>query len=80
MVGQLGLMLRAQALSRLVRGHRPRILTAVQSRENLMALRGLVEAGKITPVIDRTFPLAETPDAIRYVETEHARAKVVITV
>jgi NADPH:quinone reductase-like Zn-dependent oxidoreductase len=42
-------------------------------------LRELVESGELTPVIDRTYPLPETPAAIRYVETEHARAKVVIT-
>jgi NADPH:quinone reductase-like Zn-dependent oxidoreductase len=34
----------------------------------------------VTPVIDRTYPLAEAPAAVRYVELEHARAKVVITV
>jgi NADPH:quinone reductase-like Zn-dependent oxidoreductase len=36
--------------------------------------------GKVTPVIDRTDPLREAPEAIRYLEVEHARAKVVITV
>jgi NADPH:quinone reductase-like Zn-dependent oxidoreductase len=36
--------------------------------------------GKVTPVIDRTYPLREAPEAIRYLEVEHARAKVVITV
>ena len=39
----------------------------------------MAEAGKLIPAIDRTYPLAETAEAIRYVETEHARAKVVIT-
>jgi NADPH:quinone reductase-like Zn-dependent oxidoreductase len=52
---------------------------AVPSRENLATLRELAESGKITPVIDRTFPLSEAPEAIRYLEVEHARAKVVIT-
>jgi NADPH:quinone reductase-like Zn-dependent oxidoreductase len=56
------------------------LLTAVPSRANLAALRQLAETGALTPVIDRTFPLAEVPAAIRYIETEHARAKVVITV
>lgn len=50
------------------------------TREDLLTLKELIEAGKVTPVIDRTYPLAETPDAIRYLETMHARAKVVITV
>jgi NADPH:quinone reductase-like Zn-dependent oxidoreductase len=48
--------------------------------ENLQALKGLIEAGKVMPVIDRTYPLAETPQAIRYVESERARGKVVITI
>lgn len=50
------------------------------AQENLATLRGLAESGKVTPVIDRTYPLNQVPDAIRYLETEHARAKVVITV
>ena len=48
--------------------------------ENLLTLKQLIEAGKITPVIDRTYPLSETADAIRYAETERVRGKVVITV
>jgi NADPH:quinone reductase-like Zn-dependent oxidoreductase len=40
----------------------------------------LIEAGKVTPVIDRTYPLSETADAVRYLEAGHARGKVVITV
>ena len=43
-------------------------------------LKDLIEAGKVTPVIDRTYPLSEVPDAIRYLEEGHARGKVVITV
>ena len=45
-----------------------------------MVLKDLIEAGKITPVIDRTYPLAEVPEAIRYLEEGHARGKVVISV
>ena len=48
--------------------------------EDLIALKELLEAGKITPVIDRTFPLNDVPDALRYLEKGHARGKVVITV
>jgi NADPH:quinone reductase-like Zn-dependent oxidoreductase len=48
--------------------------------EYLQALAGLVQASQITPAIDRTYTLSEVPEAIRYMETEHARAKVVITV
>ena len=49
-------------------------------KEDLEVLKQLLEAGKMTPVIDRTYPLSETPEAIRYVEAGHARGKVVITV
>jgi NADPH:quinone reductase-like Zn-dependent oxidoreductase len=79
LVGPMGLILRGQALSRFVR-HRLLVLTATPSKENLAALRELAESGKITPVIDRTYPLSDVPEAIRYLEVEHARAKVVITV
>jgi NADPH:quinone reductase-like Zn-dependent oxidoreductase len=48
--------------------------------DRLVVLKGLIEAGKITPVIDRTFPLSEVPEAIRYLESEQARGKIVITV
>jgi NADPH:quinone reductase-like Zn-dependent oxidoreductase len=50
------------------------------SREDLALLRELIEAGTVTPVIDRTYPLCEVPKAIRYLETGRARGKVVITV
>jgi NADPH:quinone reductase-like Zn-dependent oxidoreductase len=79
LVGPLGLMIRGQVLARFVR-HRLVMYTAKPSTENLAALRELAESRKVTPVIDRTYPLSEVPEAIRYVEVEHARAKVVITV
>jgi NADPH:quinone reductase-like Zn-dependent oxidoreductase len=50
------------------------------SQKELLALKELIEAGKLAPVIDRRYPLAEVPDAIRYLEAGHARGKVVITV
>jgi len=53
---------------------------AQTNREDMLVLKDLLEAGKITPVIDRTYPLKETAEAIRYLETGHARGKVVITV
>jgi NADPH:quinone reductase-like Zn-dependent oxidoreductase len=77
-IGPIGLMVRGMALSRFVR-HRIVLLTARPSEDNLATLKQLTESGTITPVIDRTYPLAQAPDAIRYLETEHARAKVVIT-
>ncbi len=78
-VGPIGLIIRGQLLSRFVR-HRVIVLEAKPSRENLAALRELVESGKVTPVIERTYPLREAPEAIRYLEAEHARAKLVLTV
>ena len=51
-----------------------------QTREALVALKDLIEAGKLTPVIGRTHPLRETPQAIDHVGGGHARGKVVITV
>jgi NADPH:quinone reductase-like Zn-dependent oxidoreductase len=78
-LGPLALMIRARLLSRFVR-HRLLSVTEKPSRENLAALRDLVESGAVTPVIDRTYPLSDVPEAIRYLEVDHARAKVVITV
>lgn len=49
-------------------------------REDLEEMTELVESGKVKPAIDRCYPLSEVPDAIRYLETMHARAKVVITI
>ncbi len=80
LVGPMGLTLGGMVRSRFVR---PRVLTLTdvpRSGEILAALRELVEAGKVVPVIDQTYSLVEAPAAIRYVEVEHARAKVVITV
>jgi NADPH:quinone reductase-like Zn-dependent oxidoreductase len=47
--------------------------------EDLLALKELIVAGKVTPVIDRTYPLSEVPEAMRHLEEGHARGKVVIT-
>ena len=53
---------------------------AKRSRDDLVLLKELIEAGKVTPVIDRSYPLSEVPEAIRYLEEGHAQGKVVITV
>jgi NADPH:quinone reductase-like Zn-dependent oxidoreductase len=61
----------------------PQRLTMLASKErgqDFDALRKLIEAGKVTPIIDRTYPLSEAPEAIRYVVEDHARGKVVIIV
>jgi NADPH:quinone reductase-like Zn-dependent oxidoreductase len=49
-------------------------------KEDMLLLIELIGAGKVTPVIDRTYPLRQTREAIRYVEDGHARGKIVITV
>jgi NADPH:quinone reductase-like Zn-dependent oxidoreductase len=51
-----------------------------ENHEDMIVLKELIESGKLTPVIDRTYPLAEVPEAIRYLEEGHAQGKVVITV
>jgi NADPH:quinone reductase-like Zn-dependent oxidoreductase len=72
-------MLRAPVVSLFV-GQRLRGLATKVKREDLIALTELVEAGTLKPVIDRTYPLIEAPDAIRYLEEGHSRGKIVITV
>ncbi|MDY7086892.1 MAG: NAD(P)-dependent alcohol dehydrogenase [Actinomycetota bacterium] len=79
LLGPMKLILGAQLAARFSR-LRMVVLSVPPSRALLTGLRELVEAGRLTSVIDRTYPLAEVPEAIRYMEAEHVRAKVVITV
>jgi NADPH:quinone reductase-like Zn-dependent oxidoreductase len=72
-------MVRARALSPFV-GQRLVPLVAKQTQADLMVLCELIEAGKVTPVIDRTFPLSRAAEAMRYLETGRARGKVIVTV
>ena len=55
-------------------------LISKERQQDLLTLKALIEAGKLTPVIDRTFPLNQAPQAMRYIEQGHARGKVVVTV
>ena len=55
-------------------------LISKERQQDLLTLKDLIEAGKLTPVIDRTYPLREAPQAIRYLEQGHARGKVVLTI
>jgi NADPH:quinone reductase-like Zn-dependent oxidoreductase len=55
-------------------------MLAKPDQKHLIFLKELIEAGKVTPVIDRCFPLRDVADAIRYLEAGHAKGKVVITV
>jgi NADPH:quinone reductase-like Zn-dependent oxidoreductase len=79
LIGPMALFIKGQLLSRFV-GHRLLSFTEQPSSENLAALRELIESGAVTPVVERTYPLSDVPEAIRYLEVEHARAKVVISV
>ena len=79
MLGPVAGILRAVAVNGLVR-ERLRLLPHEQKREQLLTLTGLIDAGKLTPVLDRTYPLAGTAEGLRRVEQGHARGKVVITV
>ncbi|MBV9449410.1 MAG: NAD(P)-dependent alcohol dehydrogenase [Streptosporangiaceae bacterium] len=77
--GPVGAMVKAALADRFVRQHL-RILPVRQERAELTAVSEFVESGTLTPVIDRTYPLADTAAALRYVEQGHVRGKVVITV
>lgn len=77
-VGALGLMANAVVRSLFAR-QKLRPLVWKPNTKDLIVLTELIEAGKVTPAIDRTYPLSKAPEAIRYLDIEHARAKVVIT-
>jgi NADPH:quinone reductase-like Zn-dependent oxidoreductase len=68
----------AFARSRLLR-QRIIFYVAKATQDDLIALKELIEAGTVCPAIDRTYPLSEAAEAVRYVGTGQARAKVVIT-
>jgi len=70
--------IRAMLLSKLVRHLRP--LASQPNQADLQFVTELIAAGKIRPLIDKTFPLREVPEAIRYLTAGHARGKIVITV
>jgi NADPH:quinone reductase-like Zn-dependent oxidoreductase len=59
---------------------RLRPLPSRQNRAELLAVTGLIEDGKLTPVVDRTYPLADTAAGLGHVEQGHARGKIVVTV
>src|SRR3954469_5056155 len=70
---QLGALL----LSRFV-GQKLTTFVSTQDHEDLIVLTGLIDAGKVTPVIDRTYSLSGTTKAMQYLEDGHARGKVVL--
>jgi len=78
-LGGFDRQLRAPLVSMFVR-QRLRGLVAKERAEDLEALTRLIESGAVTPVIDRTYALADAPDAIRYLAEGHAAGKVAVTV
>jgi NADPH:quinone reductase-like Zn-dependent oxidoreductase len=77
-IGPVDRILKAVVLSPFV-SQRLRPLAVKRSGADLRFVKELIEAGKVTPVIDRTYSLNDTADAIRYLETGHARGKIPIT-
>jgi NADPH:quinone reductase-like Zn-dependent oxidoreductase len=71
--------LRAVLLSPLV-SQKLGMLASRENAEDLVVLQELIESGKITPAIDRTYPLSETPQAIQHLQDGRAQGKVVITI
>lgn len=77
-IGALGAMLGAVAVNAVVR-QRLRIVPVRQDRAELATVTGLIDDGRLTPIIGSTYPLADTAEALRRVEAGHARGKLVIT-
>jgi NADPH:quinone reductase-like Zn-dependent oxidoreductase len=79
MIGPLARMLKTLVLSRFVSQNLVIFFLARANKDDLTIVRELMQAGKVTPVIDKRYRLSEVPEAIRYLEEGHARGKVVIT-
>jgi NADPH:quinone reductase-like Zn-dependent oxidoreductase len=77
-IGPLLRPIKALVLSRFVTQDISMLL-AEMNKEDLTVLGDLIQSGKVTPVIDRTYPFSQVPEAMRYLEEGHARGKVVIT-
>jgi NADPH:quinone reductase-like Zn-dependent oxidoreductase len=78
-LGPVAGILRAVAANAFV-SQRLRPLPSRQNRDELLAVTGLIEDGKLTPVVERTYPLGDTAEALRTVEQGHTRGKIVVTV
>ncbi|MFJ2833372.1 NAD(P)-dependent alcohol dehydrogenase [Streptomyces sp. NPDC087263] len=77
--GGMGREIRASLLSPFI-GQNLRNLISLPRHEDLLTLKDLAEQGKITPAIDRTYPLAEAADAVRHLEKGHPRGKLVVII
>jgi NADPH:quinone reductase-like Zn-dependent oxidoreductase len=79
-LGGFGRQLLRAPLVSMFAGQRLRGLTAKEGAADLEAITRLIDSGAVTPVIDRTYALADAPDAIRYLAEGHAAGKVTVTV
>ena len=64
----------------MIESKKMRVLAVRPNTEDVDLMKDLIEAGKVTPAIDKTYPLSEVPKAIGYVGEGHAQGKVVISV
>ena len=78
-VGPMSRPIKAQLMSPFI-DQKMGMMMAQGNKADLNILADLMQSGKVTPVIDRTYPLSEIREAIRYLETGRARGKVIITV
>jgi NADPH:quinone reductase-like Zn-dependent oxidoreductase len=78
-IGPLGRIAKARFLSLFSR-QKLRPFLSRENRADLLALAELIAAGKLTPVIDRTYPLSQAAEALRYVGEGHTQGKIVVTV
>lgn len=79
-LGSIPRVLKLVVLSPFVSGLPTPNFSMPDKRDSMAVLKEFLESGKLMPVIDRTYPLAEAPEALRYLEEGHAKGKVVITV
>lgn len=79
LLGGFDRSIRAMVLSRFIRQTLVAFINS-ENAEDLIAIKELIEAGKVTPTVDRTFSLSEAPKAISYLVDGHARGKVAVTI
>jgi NADPH:quinone reductase-like Zn-dependent oxidoreductase len=78
-IGPIGYLARAVLLKPFVRRHIANFVASTRTQD-LKFVNTLIESGKVTPVVGRTFPFAKAPDAIRLLEEGHATGKIVVTI
>ena len=77
--GGMSYVIKAYIFSALMHQH-ARPFLSVPNAEDLLYIKDLIEAGKVKPVIDKTYPMSDTREAFRYLEEEHAQGKVVVLI